>query len=186
MICSELLRISKITVIKYSALQTLGCESKHSLHYRVSLKVRAVENEQRPAISTIDQTAWYQLTWFPGSGISPCWEKSACVRARVALLPLGWDINKVTVQLESGRIHSRAPYKADGDTSDLKKGESSKGSRLRKYVVTSVTIFLLSPLDSNSTVIVFYKNSQIQHFFEARRAKKEAEVKLKVSTQGRK
>lgn len=141
----------KLTVIKYSALETLGCERKHSLHYQGSPKW---ENEQRPAISTTDQTAWYQLTWFPWSGISARREKSACVRARVALLPLGWDINKVTVQLESGCIHSRAPYKADGDASDLKKrGENSKGSRLRKYAVTSVTIFLLSPLDNQSTVM---------------------------------
>lgn len=139
--------LKQITVIKYSALQTLGCERKHSLRYQVSLRGGAVENKQRPAISTIDQTASYQLTWFPCFGISACWEKSACVRAcmraRVALLPLGWDINKVTVQLESGCIHSRAPYKADGDASDLKKGENSKGSRLGKYVVTSVTILQL-------------------------------------------
>lgn len=46
--------------------------------------------------------------------------RGKCVR--VALQPEGRDINKVTVQLDSRCIHSTAAYKADGDTSDLKKG----------------------------------------------------------------
>lgn len=35
----------------------LGCKREHFLHYQVPVKDHAVENEQRTAISTIDQTA---------------------------------------------------------------------------------------------------------------------------------
>lgn len=81
-------------------------------------------------------------------------------------------------------MHSfQAPYKADGDASDLqKKGENSKGIRLRKYVVTSVTI----SLDNNSTVKESnVKTSTIHYFFQERKTKKEAGNKPKVSTKGR-
>lgn len=90
-------------------------------------------------------------------------EESACVRA--ALQPWGRRINKVTVQLQSWCIHSTAVYKADGDTTDLKKNKISGGggqscSRSRKHIMT----FSFFPLKSfNITTLT---HTYIQSFMD--------------------